>query len=83
MKNNAYSVTTYRTKCGEAGYLVECADGSVDCIRAYCGSCFVTCDGCPAKDYCELWEPEEIRATHMVCGWEEAAALLDKWRCDE
>lgn len=69
---------TYRTACGDAGIIVE-FDDSVELIRAYCGSDSIKCDGCSEKASCELWEYDEIRATHCVCGWEEADELLNGW----
>ena len=75
-----FNEASYRTPCGEAGYIVRFDDGNAALIVAYHGihGDGFTCDECPDRQKCTVMEYSFMHEQH-VCGWDEADALLDLW----
>lgn len=77
-----FNEASYRTPCGEAGYIVRFDNGNDVLIVSYHGvhgdCCKGECEECQDAKHCPLMEYCFEYEQH-VCGWDEADALLELW----
>lgn len=77
-----FNEASYRTPCGEAGYIVRFEDGNAILVVAYHGTHGdgdgFACEECPDRARCPIMEHEYFLEQH-VCGWDEADSLLELW----